>query len=75
MGHVAIVGAGPAGLFAARKLAAQGWAVTIIDMGQDVSQRSRTVPFDLLHGVRRFGYLLRRKVNFHPEVVATYSSS
>ena len=68
MTRVAIVGAGPAGLFAAHELIQDGLEVAVIDMGKDVSSRSRTDPFDLLHGMGGSGTFSDGKINFHPEV-------
>ncbi len=41
--RVAVVGAGPAGLFAALVLARNGVAVTLLDRGPDITRRSRGV--------------------------------
>jgi len=68
MSRVAIVGAGPAGLFAARKLARHGLEVIVLDMGKDVTDRVRTEPFDLLHGMGGSGTFSDGKINFHTEV-------
>jgi len=66
--HVAIVGAGPAGLFAALELAQHGIRVTVLDMGKDVAERDRNDGFDLLHGMGGSGTFSDGKVNFHPQV-------
>jgi len=68
MTKVAIVGAGPAGLFAAHELAQHGFEVVVVDMGKDVSQRSRSDPFDLLHGMGGSGTFSDGKINFHAQV-------
>ncbi|OGO06347.1 MAG: hypothetical protein A2Y73_03960 [Chloroflexi bacterium RBG_13_56_8] len=68
MDTVAIVGAGPAGLFAAHELAQNGFDVKIFDMGKPVSERDHADPFDLLHGMGGSGTFSDGKVNFHPEV-------
>ena len=68
MTRVAIVGAGPAGLFAAHELVQEGIEVAVIDMGKDVSSRTRTDAFDLLHGMGGSGTFSDGKINFHPEV-------
>ncbi|MBM3190572.1 MAG: FAD-dependent oxidoreductase, partial [Chloroflexi bacterium] len=68
MATVAIVGAGPAGLFAADALARAGLAVIVFDMGKDVGARNRSDPFDLLHGMGGSGTFSDGKVNFHPQV-------
>ena len=68
MSQVAIVGAGPAGLFAAYELAKDGVDALVLDMGKDVSARVRGHPFDLLHGMGGSGTFSDGKVNFHPEV-------
>lgn len=68
MTQVAIVGAGPAGLFAALELAQAGLDVTVLDMGKPVDQRSRSDGFDLLHGMGGSGTFSDGKINFHPQV-------
>ena len=68
MTRVAIVGAGPAGLFAAHELAQAGLDTVVFDMGKEVSLRQRGDPFDLLHGMGGSGTFSDGKVNFHPEV-------
>jgi uncharacterized FAD-dependent dehydrogenase len=68
MKRVAIVGAGPAGLFAAHELSQQGLEVIVLDMGKDVAQRERNNAFDLLHGMGGSGTFSDGKVNFHPQV-------
>jgi hypothetical protein len=68
MTRVAIVGAGPAGLFAALELAQAGLDVTILDMGKPVAERSRGDGFDLLHGMGGSGTFSDGKINFHPQV-------
>ncbi|MBN1401276.1 MAG: FAD-dependent oxidoreductase, partial [Anaerolineae bacterium] len=68
MNAVAIVGAGPGGLFAAYELASRGVSVTVLDMGKDVDERDRDNPFDLLHGMGGSGTFSDGKVNFHPQV-------
>ncbi|MEA3408681.1 MAG: FAD-dependent oxidoreductase [Chloroflexota bacterium] len=66
---VVIVGAGPAGLFAAYALAQRPeFDVVVFDMGKEVSERDRTDPFDLLHGMGGSGTFSDGKVNFHPQV-------
>ena len=68
MNKVAIVGAGPAGLFAAYELAQSGFQVVVFEMGKKVQQRKRDDPFDLLHGMGGSGTFSDGKVNFHPLV-------
>jgi uncharacterized protein len=68
MSLVAIVGAGPAGLFAAHELAANGCEVLVLDMGREVSERDRDDPFDLLHGMGGSGTYSDGKINFHTHV-------
>ena len=68
MTRVAIVGAGPAGLFAAYELAQYDVNVVVLEMGKDVSQRKRDDPFDLLHGMGGSGTFSDGKINFHPQV-------
>ncbi len=68
MTQVAIVGAGPAGLFAALELAQAGLEVTILDMGKPVAERKRNDAFDLLHGMGGSGTFSDGKINFHPQV-------
>ncbi|MBC7235620.1 MAG: NAD(P)/FAD-dependent oxidoreductase [Chloroflexi bacterium] len=66
--RVAIVGAGPAGLFAAYELADKGVEVIIVDMGKPVAERRRDDGFDLLHGVGGSGTFSDGKINFHTQV-------
>lgn len=66
--RVAIVGAGPAGLFAAHELVHAGLDVIVLDMGKPVAERDRAVPYDLLHGMGGSGTFSDGKINFHPEV-------
>ena len=66
--RVAIVGAGPAGLFAALELARASIEVTVYDQGKDVAERERGNPADLLHGMGGSGTFSDGKVNFHPQV-------
>lgn len=68
MRKVAIVGAGPAGLFAAHELVEHGLEVVVVDMGKAVAERSRTEPFDLLHGMGGSGTFSDGKINFHAQV-------
>ncbi len=68
MVKAAIVGAGPAGLFAAHELAEHGFEVVVLDMGKDVALRNRDDPFDLLHGMGGSGTFSDGKVNYHPQV-------
>lgn len=68
MTRVIIVGAGPAGLFAALALAQAGPEVTVLDMGKPVAERSRSDGFDLLHGMGGSGTFSDGKINFHPQV-------
>ena len=63
MKRVAVVGAGPAGLFAAHELARNGFEVLVYDMGREVSQRDRKDPFDLLSFVRRSAYFVLLLLN------------
>lgn len=68
MSRVAIVGAGPGGLFAAFTLRQAGLDVLVFDAGKEVSQRDRADSFDLLHGMGGSGTFSDGKVNFHPQV-------
>lgn len=68
MSTVAVVGAGPAGIFAAHELAGQGHRVILLDMGKPVSERDRENGFDLLHGMGGAGTFSDGKINFHPQV-------
>lgn len=68
MKRVAIVGAGPAGLFSALRLAQDGFQVTVFDKGKDITQRKRSDGFDLLHGLGGSGTFSDGKLNFHPEI-------
>ncbi|MBS7538015.1 NAD(P)/FAD-dependent oxidoreductase [Ancylobacter lacus] len=55
--HIAIVGAGMAGLAAARRLQAAGFAVTLVDKGRDVGGRMatrRATGFAFDHGAQFF---------------------
>lgn len=66
--RIAIVGAGPAGLFAALEIAEAGHQVTVFDMGKPVAARNRDDGFDLLHGMGGSGTFSDGKINFHPQV-------
>lgn len=68
MKKVAIVGAGPAGFFAAHELAQEGLEVIVLDEGRDISERDRKNRFDLLHGMGGSGTFSDGKLNFHPEI-------
>jgi uncharacterized protein len=68
MTRVVIIGAGPAGLFAALELAQGGLGVTVLDMGKPVAERDRGDGFDLLHGLGGSGTFSDGKINFHPQV-------
>jgi len=68
MATVAIVGAGPAGIFAAYELALAGQRVILFDMGKPVARRNRRDGFDLLHGMGGAGTFSDGKINFHPQV-------
>ena len=65
---IAIVGAGPGGLFAAHELARHGETVHVYDVGQDVSARRWEDPFDLLHGMGGAGTFSDGKINYHPQI-------
>lgn len=68
MSRVAIVGAGPGGLFAAYELAQHGIEVVVLDRGKDVHRRDRSEPFDLLYGMGGSGTFSDGKINFHTRV-------
>jgi uncharacterized FAD-dependent dehydrogenase len=68
MRKVAIVGAGPAGLFAAHELVKHDLEIVVIDRGKAVAERSRSEPFDLLHGMGGSGTFSDGKINFHTQV-------
>jgi len=68
MKKVVIVGAGPAGLFAAHELIQHPCEVVVLDMGKPVSERNRSEPYDLLHGMGGAGTFSDGKVNFHAQV-------
>ncbi len=76
---VIIVGAGPAGLFAADTLSAQGKKVAIFDKGRDIEQRicpkennpqakCNCNPCNIYSGLGGAGGKSDGKLNFHPKV-------
>lgn len=75
---VAIIGAGPAGMFAAHELAGSGLSVAIIEMGKDVGSRkcnvhnflscSRCNPCNITHGVGGSGTFTDFKLSLSPEI-------
>ncbi len=64
MKKVVIVGAGPAGLFAAYELAGK-YDITVIDKGEDIEQRTRD---NVLEGVGGAGLFSDGKIIYHTRV-------
>lgn len=75
---VAIIGSGPAGMFAAHELAGSGLSIAIIEMGKDVGSRrcnvhnflscSRCSPCNISHGVGGSGTFTDFKLSLSPEI-------
>ncbi len=63
-----IIGAGPAGLFAALYLSEKGAQVTILDKGKRVEERKGEKGPDLLHGVGGAGLFSDGKLNYSPDI-------
>jgi uncharacterized protein len=79
MYDTAIIGAGPAGLFAAERLARSGLKVIIIDKGKDILKRSCKIgltrlgcvkcsPCDIMAGVGGAGAFSDGKLNLTPDI-------
>ena len=62
---VLVVGAGPAGLFAARELGLKGFDVLIVEKGKDVQDRD---PRDIMQGVGGAGTFSDGTVNLRPDI-------
>lgn len=75
---VVIVGAGPAGMFAAHELAGKGLSILIIDMGKDVRRRkcpleqdlacAKCTPCDIMCGVGGAGTFSGGRLNLRPDI-------
>ncbi|WP_259135258.1 NAD(P)/FAD-dependent oxidoreductase [Methanosalsum natronophilum] len=75
---VVIVGAGPAGLFAAHELADIGLNILIVDMGKDIDQRSCNMsemqyckhcsPCDIMCGIGGAGTFSDGTLNLRPDI-------
>ncbi|MBS1263334.1 MAG: Ferredoxin--NADP reductase [Methanonatronarchaeales archaeon] len=63
----AIIGAGPAGLFAAHALSGSGLDVVVLEKGKPPLERKRT-PVDVLSGVGGAGGLSDGKLNLTPDI-------
>lgn len=63
-----IIGAGPAGLFAALYLSERKAHVTIIEKGKRVKERKAEKGPDLLHGVGGAGLFSDGKLNYSPDI-------
>jgi len=75
---VAIIGAGPAGLFAAKELVEHGYDVVVYDKGRDIEDRictsknkkpcSKCNPCNILCGIGGAGTFSDGKMNFHHKI-------
>ncbi|WP_156325826.1 FAD-dependent oxidoreductase [Nonomuraea sp. SBT364] len=63
---LAIVGAGPAGLAAANRLAGKGFGVALVDGGKFVAERDRHAPSDITRGHGGAGLFSDGKFSFFP---------
>jgi len=80
---VVIVGAGPAGLFAAHELASSSLTTLVIDAGRDISERNCPLsdvvsckhcqPCSILSGVGGSGAYSDGTLNLHPDIGGTLS--
>ncbi|AFV24123.1 hypothetical protein Mpsy_1917 [Methanolobus psychrophilus R15] len=80
---VVVVGAGPAGLFAAHELASSGLTTLVIDSGRDISERDCPLsdvvsckhchPCSILRGVGGSGAYSDGTLNLHPDIGGTLS--
>ena len=76
--EIAIIGSGPAGMFAAHELSGSGASVAIIEMGKDVENRKCSVhnflscslcnPCNISHGVGGSGTFTDFKLSLSPEI-------
>lgn len=75
---VVIVGAGPAGMFAAHELAENGLSILVVDMGKEVSKRKCPLDFDfgcteckpcnIMCGMGGAGTLSGGRLNLRPDI-------
>lgn len=74
MAGIIIVGAGPAGMFAAYELAKHGMNVSVVEMGLDIEERKgmikdpKTAGQHYIKGVGGSGTFSDGKINLHPEI-------
>ncbi|MFH1285494.1 MAG: NAD(P)/FAD-dependent oxidoreductase [Candidatus Micrarchaeota archaeon] len=78
MTNVIVVGAGPAGLFAAYQLRKHGVDVTVIELGRDINDRkcprdhlgycAKCTPCHVIQGVGGGGLFSDGKLNLNPEI-------
>ncbi|MEM2948283.1 MAG: FAD-dependent oxidoreductase [Candidatus Anstonellales archaeon] len=74
MVKVIVVGAGPAGMFAAYELAKYKMDVTVVEMGLDIEERKKmikdpkTAGYHYIRGMGGSGTFSDGKINLHPEI-------
>ncbi len=74
MVRVIVVGAGPAGMFAAYELAKHGAEVIAVDMGLDIEERKQMMKdpekagYHYIRGMGGSGTFSDGKINLHPEI-------
>jgi uncharacterized FAD-dependent dehydrogenase len=74
MAKVVVIGAGPAGMFAAYELAKHGIEVTLIEAGLDIGKRKRAITREdsagpnYISGMGGSGTFSDGKLNLHPEI-------